>query len=92
MVLINLPHEIRFREENVIIIGAIPGPKEPKGIMILFLKPPFDELLHLWNCVIIKENYGETYYEFALIGSSSDLLATRKLYGFKSNNTTKGKL
>ena len=42
--------------------------------------------------VITKENYGEAYYKFALTGSSSDLPATRKLYGFTSHNATKSKL
>ena len=66
------------------ITGAIPGPKQPKGILNFFLKPLVDELLELWNCVIIKKkNSGEAYYKFALIvSSSSDLPATRKLYGF----------
>ena len=72
MVLVNLPCEIRFRKENIIIIGVIPGPKEPKGNNNFFLKPLVDELLDLWNGVIIKENDGEAHYKFALIGSSSD--------------------
>ena len=89
LVLINLPREIRFRKENVIIIGVIPGPKEPKGNINFFLKPLVDELLDLWNGFIIKENDGEAYYKFVLIGSSSDLPATGKLCGFTSYNLRK---
>ena len=65
------------------ITGVVPGPKQSKGILNFFLKPLVGKLLELWNCVIIKKNSGEAYYKFALIvSSSSDLPATRKLYGF----------
>ena len=37
LVLMNLPREERFKPENVIMVGIIPGPKEPKGISIHFL-------------------------------------------------------
>ena len=47
LALVNLPREIRFRKENVIIIGVIPGPKEPKGNINFLLKPLVDELLDL---------------------------------------------
>ena len=57
-----------------------------------FIKAQSDELLDLWNGVVIKENDDKAYYKFVLIGSSSELAATRKLCGFKSYNATKGKL
>ena len=60
--------------------------------MNFFLKPLVDKLLEIWNCVIITKNCGEAYYKLALIVSSPHLPATRKLYGFKSNNATEGKL
>lgn len=28
--ILNLPHHIRYKQENVILVGIIPGPKEPK--------------------------------------------------------------
>ena len=63
MVLVNLPREIRFRKKNVIIIGVIPGPKKPKENIIFFLKPLVDELLDLWNGIIIKKNDDEAYFK-----------------------------
>ena len=30
MVVMNLPREERFKTENLIVVGIIPGPKEPK--------------------------------------------------------------
>ena len=91
LVLVNLPREVRFRKENVIIISIVPSPKEPKGNISFILKLLVDVLLDLWNDVIIKENDGKAYYKFVLIGSSSDLPATGKLCGFTSCNATKGK-
>ena len=55
LVLLNLPREIRFRKENILIIGVLPGPKESKGNINFFLKPLVDKLLDLWNDVIIKK-------------------------------------
>ena len=51
MVLLNLPREIRFKKENVLIVGIIPGPKEPELVINSFLKPLVDELLVFWNGV-----------------------------------------
>lgn len=51
MVVLNLPREERFKEENLIIVGLIPGPKEPKIHVNSFLDPLVDELLQLWEGV-----------------------------------------
>ena len=34
-VLINLPRNVRYKIENVIIIGIIPGPHEPKILILV---------------------------------------------------------
>lgn len=41
----NLPRKERYLCENVIVVGVIPGPKEPKKTMNSFLQPLVDELL-----------------------------------------------
>ena len=43
----NLPRGDRYKMENVILVGCIPCPKEPKGNINAFLKPLVDELLEL---------------------------------------------
>ena len=46
-VVLNLPREIRFKKENVILIGLIPNmAKEPPTNS--FMKPLVDELLTAW--------------------------------------------
>ena len=44
-VIINLPRTLCYKRENVIIIGVIPGPKEPKKQMNPYLGPFVKELL-----------------------------------------------
>lgn len=90
MVLLNLSRDIRFNPENVIIVGIIPGPKEPELVINSFLKPFVDELLLFWDGVYLKENQEDTLYRFALLGTSSDLPATRKCCGFLSFNAFQG--
>ena len=47
----NLPREIRFKRENVIIVGLIPGPTEPPEVINSYLRPLVCELLKLWSGV-----------------------------------------
>ena len=45
--------EQRFLQENVILVGVIPGPREPQFDINSFLKPLVDDLLLLWNGVLM---------------------------------------
>ena len=74
MVLLNLSRDIRFKRENVIIVGIIPGPREPELHINSFLSPFVDELLLFWRGVYLRENGNNMLYRFALITSSSDFL------------------
>lgn len=49
MVLMNLPREIRFKAENVMLVGIIPGPHEPKLTIYTYLRPLVAELNVLWD-------------------------------------------
>ena len=49
MVVTNLPRSERFKKENVILIGIIPGPLEPPLHMNSYLKLMVDELNKLWE-------------------------------------------
>ncbi|XP_066931820.1 uncharacterized protein [Clytia hemisphaerica] len=83
MVLLNLPREERFKYENVIVCGIIPGPKEPSKNVNTFLKPIVTDLLNGWKGVMLKDGiYGKSLYKYALISLSSDIPATRKCCGF----------
>ena len=44
----NLQRKVRFKQENVLLIGLIPGPKEPKYSLNSMLHPLVQELLKFW--------------------------------------------
>ena len=44
MVLMNLPRSERFKPENVLLVGIIPGPHEPKLTINSYLEPLVAEL------------------------------------------------
>ena len=44
LVILNLPREERYKLENIIVVGIIPGPKEPKNIINPFLIPLMEDL------------------------------------------------
>lgn len=50
MTVLNLPRDVRYKRENVILCSLIPGPKEPANVNP-FLKPLVEELLELWDGV-----------------------------------------
>ena len=53
MVVMNLPRDERFKPENLLVVGIIPGPKEPKHHINSFLQPLVDDLIDLWDGVIL---------------------------------------
>ncbi|GBC24892.2 uncharacterized protein LOC114575947 [Rhizophagus irregularis DAOM 181602=DAOM 197198] len=51
-VICNLPRDIRFKQENMLYLGLLPGPEEVKLHKINhFLSPIVDELLEFWDGV-----------------------------------------
>ena len=93
LVIQNLPRTVRFKPENIIIVGTIPGPHEPKLTINTYLKSMVDELLALWKGVQIKCDgsvLGTRRIRVALAYISSDIPATRKLCGFYGFNSKYG--
>ena len=91
LVLVNLPRKMRFKRENVILVGLIPGPNEPKKTVNHFLKPLVDELLTLWQGVLIYLSNGRSLtLRFALICVACDIPASRKVCGFLSHTANLG--
>jgi len=94
LVLMNLPREERFKLENVIIVGIIPGPNEPKGNINSFLEPLVDELLDLWNGMIITSKdpeIGLLRIRVALLALCCDIPAARKCGGFAGHSALRGR-
>ena len=80
----NLPRTDRYKLENIIVVGCIPGPKEPKKHINTYLKPIVDELLKLWHGKLLRTSsiFGIVPVRCALTCITCDLPATRKLCGF----------
>ena len=55
----NFPRSERFKRENIIIVGIIPGPHEPSKTINSYLSPLVDELNQLWVGIVMQtpQNY-----------------------------------
>ena len=73
MSVLNIPRAYRFNSENVILVGIMPGPKEPK----LNMK---SELTKLFGGVSMLLNYGTHFHVKALLQMViCDIPVTRKV-------------
>jgi len=83
----NLPRSERNKPENIIYLGFLPGPKEV-GLERInhYLAPIVDEFLELWRGWNVKTYQYPNGLDIkvALIVGSSDIPATRKLFGHGS--------
>ena len=93
MVLMNLPRNIRFKKENVVLVGIVPAlAHEPKSLNH-FLEPAVDELKALWEGVQVNTfNSPSTPVEAraALLCCAADIPAARKLCGFLGHSANRG--
>ena len=82
----NLPRTERYKLSNIILVGIIPGPKEPKYTMNQYLSHLVEELKEFWHGVEIPLSTSLTgsVVKLALTGMSCDLPAVRKVCGFSS--------
>ena len=89
IVIQNLPRQYRYKPENVLLCGIIPGPKEPPGTLNSYLAPVVNDLLELWDGISLRLNNGRVVTcRAALACCACDLPATRKLLGFSSYNSS----
>jgi len=88
--ILNLPREERFKTENMLLLGLLPGPHEVRLHSInYYLAPIIDELLILWNGgrLPATQNRPEgKYIRAAVILCSCDIPAARKLIGHAGAN------
>ena len=82
-VICNLPREVRFKKENILILALLPGPDEFKLHKINhYLVPIVDELLEFWSGVNLppSKDYPEVKkIQLAVICCANDIPAARKL-------------
>ncbi len=49
LVIGNLPRELHYKRENILIVGIMPGPNEPSKDINTYLEPLVIEMEKLWN-------------------------------------------
>src|SRR6266498_1269775 len=78
----NLPRDIRFKCENLLTLGLLPGLNEVSLYKInYYLAPIVDELEFLWDGITLNHTYesqGGKYIRATLILISYDVSAARK--------------
>ncbi|CAG8788985.1 36398_t:CDS:2 [Gigaspora margarita] len=79
--ILNFPRHIRYRSENFILAGIIPGPKEPDTSQLQnYFQPIVNELKQLWSGQLIKTTLYPVgcMFHCALIKISYDIPAAHK--------------
>jgi len=89
---LNLPGHLRNEDDNIFLVGIIPGPREPKGADINeLIKPVVEDLQRSFNAgAFISQTYkypGGRCVRSGLHFLASDLLASRKVAGCSSHSS-----
>ena len=91
---LNLPPNVRYKFQNICLIGIIPGPREPENSVNEYIKPLVNDLLQFWNGVELNVCTTTTVQRrkvrCALLCCSCDLPAGRKLCGFMGHSAHMG--
>lgn len=95
LVINNLPRQERYRRENVILCGIIPGPHEPRGVINSYLSPLVQDLLDFYQGVKMKVVTGmlcplSLTFKVALISVIADIPAARKVAGIVGHSAKLG--
>lgn len=92
LAILNLPRHIRYKKDNILFIGILPGPHEPSHDVNSYLEPLVEELLKLWNGVSFSVcGYSsQKLVRGALLCASCDIPAGRKLCGFIGHTGQRG--
>ena len=93
LALMNLPRGHRYKRENIIVVGIIPGPSEPSSLNP-YLVPLVSELKELWEdgielCHSGSPRTPERFFAAVLL-VACDVPAARKLCGFLGHGARRG--
>ena len=88
--ILNFPRQLRYRQENSIVVGIIPGPREPKLHMNSYLELLVSDLLKLWKGVQMATPESQQLIRAVLLCAASDVPASRKFGGFVGHTALKG--
>ena len=89
----NLPRSLRYKRQNVLLVGVIPGPSEPTHGINPYLQPLVNELLVFWKGVQIKVKRGSNVViqiRCVLLCVTCDTPAGRKVCGFLGHTVRLG--
>ena len=89
LIVLNLPKTEHFKIDNMILVGIMPGPQEPKNCNS-FLSPMVDDLKTLYHGVSMRSYSNLLFIRALLICVCCDLPATRKICGFQNYNAKLG--
>ena len=94
LTILNLPRHIRYKRENVILIGIIPGPREPEYNINTYLQPLIKELKQFWVGVKLsiqtEKGIEQKNVRAAILCVSCDLPAGHKTCEFLGHNAKLG--
>ena len=92
LTLLNLPYQYRFKRENIILLGVIPGPSEPARDINEYLKPFVEELMDLFTGIPMQifDKSDPSIVRCVLLGVACDMPASRKTCGYLSHSANLG--
>ena len=93
VVVLNLSRTERYRLENVILVGVVPGPQEPDRDINSFLSPLVKDLSKLYKGISFRDPSSFpslTTMRAMLVCVTCDLSAMHKVLGFTNFNANKG--
>ena len=92
LVFMNLPREVRFDKENVLLVGLIPPLSKEPSSLNTFLEPLVRELNELWDGVNLStyDSAEPVLCRLALLCAAADIPAARKLCGFMGHSAKQG--
>ena len=90
--IMNLPRQLRFKYENILIIGLIPGPKEPQHDINPFLRPLVSELLRFFDGIEmnVTDEGAMCTIKCVLLCITCNIPAGRKVCGFMGHSAKLG--
>lgn len=89
--IMNLPQSVRYKQENVLLVGLIPGPHEPEYDINTYMEPIVAELLELWGGVEFTiAGVAKRKIRCALLCVACDVPGGTKTCGFLSHSANYG--
>ena len=91
LTIMNLPRNLRYKRENILLVGIIPGPHEPSHDINSYLDPLVKELLLFWDGIHLDvHGCHKALVQCALLCLACDLPVGRKAGGFLGHSAHLG--